>query len=89
MTVGIVRIQSLWRGYIYKKALPLALSQDRYRKIKELSKKLPAGELMKEISALVGGKGGGRPDMAQGGGPNIQALQKSLEKVQNWVASKL
>lgn len=56
---------------------------------KELSKKLPAGELMKEISAIVGGKGGGRPDMAQGGGPNVQDIQKSLEKVQNWVASKL
>mgnify|MGYP003649002078 FL=1 len=56
---------------------------------KDLSKKLPAGELMKEISAAVGGKGGGRPDMAQGGGPKVADLQKSLEKVQNWVASKL
>ena len=56
---------------------------------KELSKKLPAGELMKEISALVGGKGGGRPDMAQGGGPNITDIEKSLEKVQKWVAGKL
>jgi alanyl-tRNA synthetase len=56
---------------------------------KELSKQLPAGELMKEISALVGGKGGGRPDMAQGGGPNITDLEKSLEKVQKWVAGRL
>jgi alanyl-tRNA synthetase len=56
---------------------------------KDLSKKLPAGELMKEISAEVGGKGGGRPDMAQGGGPDVSALQKCLEKVQIWVASKL
>ncbi len=56
---------------------------------KDLSKKLSAGDLMKEISAAVGGKGGGRPDMAQGGGPNVVDLQKSLEKVQNWVASKL
>lgn len=56
---------------------------------KELSKKLPAGELMKEISALVGGKGGGRPDMAQGGGPNITDIEKSLEEVQKWVAGKL
>jgi alanyl-tRNA synthetase len=56
---------------------------------KDLSKKLSAGDLMKEISAAVGGKGGGRPDMAQGGGPNVTDLQKSLEKVQNWVASKL
>lgn len=56
---------------------------------KELSKQLPAGELMKEISALVGGKGGGRPDMAQGGGPNITDVEKSLEKVQKWVAGRL
>tara|TARA_R110001592_G_scaffold33316_3_gene115617 strand:- start:1574 stop:4171 length:2598 start_codon:yes stop_codon:yes gene_type:complete len=56
---------------------------------KDLSKKLSAGDLMKEISALVGGKGGGRPDMAQGGGPNVDDLQKSLERVQIWVASKL
>lgn len=56
---------------------------------KELSKSLSAGELMKDISAIVGGKGGGRPDMAQGGGPNVSDLQKSLERVQIWVASKL
>ena len=56
---------------------------------KDLSKKLPAGELMKEISVEVGGKGGGRPDMAQGGGPEVSGLQKCLEKVQIWVASKL
>ena len=56
---------------------------------KALSKKMPAGDLMKEISGLVGGKGGGRPDMAQGGGPDVANLQKSLEKVQLWVASRL
>jgi len=32
MTVDIVSIQALWRGYLYKKALPLALSQDRHKK---------------------------------------------------------
>lgn len=56
---------------------------------KDLSKTLSAGDLMKEISAMVDGKGGGRPDMAQGGGPNVANLEKSLEKVQMWVASKL
>ena len=40
MTVGIVSIQALWRGYLYKKALPLALSQDRHKKIMKLSTKL-------------------------------------------------
>jgi alanyl-tRNA synthetase len=56
---------------------------------KELSKTLPAGELMKEISMIVGGKGGGRPDMAQGGGPNVTDIEKCLEKVQKWVEGKL
>ena len=50
MTVGIVSIQALWRGYLYKKALPLALSQDRHKKIMEISTKLSdiASEKIKE-----------------------------------------
>lgn len=40
MISNVVSFQALWRGYIYKKALPLALSQERCRKIKELSNKL-------------------------------------------------
>lgn len=56
---------------------------------KELSSSMPAGELMKEISSIVGGKGGGRPDMAQGGGPELDNLEKCLEKVQIWVAGRL
>jgi len=51
MTVNIVGIQALWRGYLYKKALPLALSQDRHKKIMKLSTKLSniALEKIKEM----------------------------------------
>ena len=56
---------------------------------KSISKKFPAGQLMQEMAVLVGGKGGGRPDMAQGGGPDVDKLEKTLESVQHWVRSKL
>ncbi len=43
---------------------------------------------MRELTQSLGGKGGGRPDMAQGGGSNIEALDESLEWVQSWVKSQ-
>jgi alanyl-tRNA synthetase len=45
---------------------------------KELTARLKAGDLMKQAAAAVGGKGGGRPDMAQGGGVDAAALDKAL-----------
>ncbi|WP_028635512.1 alanine--tRNA ligase [Pseudomonas parafulva] len=45
---------------------------------KDLSGQLKAGELMKQAAAAVGGKGGGRPDMAQGGGVDVAALDQAL-----------
>jgi len=56
---------------------------------KSISKKFSAGELMKEVSQIVDGKGGGRPDMAQGGGTNLARLDEALARVQVWVESKL
>ncbi|WP_439859109.1 alanine--tRNA ligase [Pseudomonas sp. MBLB4136] len=44
----------------------------------DLTAKLKAGELMKQAAAAVGGKGGGRPDMAQGGGSDAAALDAAL-----------
>jgi alanyl-tRNA synthetase len=55
---------------------------------KDLSASLKAGDLMKQITAMVGGKGGGRPDMAQGGGSDIAALPKALEAVYGWVEAQ-
>ena len=47
----------------------------------DLTKKYNAGKIIKEMSEIVGGKGGGRPDMAQGGGSNPQKLTQALESV--------
>ena len=55
---------------------------------KDLIPKYHAGNLMRELTQRLGGKGGGRPDMAQGGGSNIEALDESLEWVQSWVKSQ-
>ncbi len=48
-----------------------------------------AGDLIKEISSLVGGKGGGRPDMAQGGGNDTAGLGKALDRAKEWLAGRL
>jgi alanyl-tRNA synthetase len=51
--------------------------------------KVKAGELLSHVAAQIGGKGGGRPDMAQGGGPDGPALAAALAGVRDWVAGKL
>jgi alanyl-tRNA synthetase len=48
-----------------------------------------AGDLIKEIAPLVGGRGGGRPDMAQGGGTDPSALPKALEAATTWIRARL
>jgi alanyl-tRNA synthetase len=48
---------------------------------KDLTDRFHAGEIINTLSAKLGGKGGGRPDMAQGGGPNFKALQEVLDNV--------
>ncbi|MDE1190506.1 MAG: alanine--tRNA ligase [Pantoea sp.] len=56
---------------------------------KDLTDRVKAGELVGELAAQVGGKGGGRPDMAQAGGTNPQALAGALAGVQDWVSNRL
>ncbi len=51
--------------------------------------KVKAGELVNFVAQQVGGKGGGKPDMAMAGGTNPADLPKALESVQAWVAEKL
>ena len=55
---------------------------------KAISKQYKAGDLMKEVAAGVGGKGGGRPDFAKGGGTDVSALEGTLASVKAWVESK-
>ncbi|WP_346827057.1 alanine--tRNA ligase [Serratia inhibens] len=56
---------------------------------KDLTDRVKAGELIGQVAQQVGGKGGGRPDMAQAGGTDVSALPAALNSVEAWVASKL
>ncbi|SGY82415.1 Alanyl-tRNA synthetase [Moritella viscosa] len=56
---------------------------------KDLIGKVKAGELVSYLAVQVGGKGGGRPDMAQAGGSNPEALPAALESVTPWLTEKL
>ena len=56
---------------------------------KDLVGQLKAGDLMKHVATQIGGKGGGRPDMAQGGGTDIAALPAALESVYDWLGQQL
>lgn len=56
---------------------------------KDLTNRVKAGDLLGEVAKDIDGKGGGRPDMAQGGGTNVSALPSALQKVSNWLAQKL
>jgi alanyl-tRNA synthetase len=55
----------------------------------DVTGKVKAGELVNFVAQQVGGKGGGRPDMAQAGGTDPAKLPQALASVQDWVASKL
>ena len=53
---------------------------------KDLTDRYKAGEIISRLSKIVGGKGGGRPDMAQGGGNRPEELGRALESVFGIVA---
>ena len=55
----------------------------------DLTGKIKAGDLVNHVAMQVGGKGGGRPDMAQAGGTNPAALPAALQSVRSWVAERL
>ncbi len=62
-------------GGINNKAALLAIVS------KDLTNKIKAGDLINRIANIVGGKGGGRPDMAQAGGPMVDKLSEAIKKV--------
>ena len=68
---GVVLVASAEDG---KVSLALGVTPD-------LKDKLKAGDLVREISAVVGGKGGGRPDFAQGGGTDAAKLDAAIDKL--------
>ncbi|EIN5093671.1 alanine--tRNA ligase [Escherichia coli] len=56
---------------------------------KDVTERVKAGELIGMVAQQVGGKGGGRPDMAQAGGTDAAALPAALASVKGWVSAKL
>ena len=56
---------------------------------KPLTGKVKAGELVKFAAEQVGGKGGGRPDLAQAGGSDVEKLPAMIDSVKDWVGAKL
>ena len=56
---------------------------------KPLTGKVKAGDLVKFAAEQVGGKGGGRPDLAQAGGTDVAKLPAMIESVKDWVGAKL
>jgi len=76
MQSGIVVLGSVAGG----KVLLIALVT------KDLSKRFHAGNIVKQVAAMVGGRGGGRPDMAQAGGTQPEKLDEALEKAYETIA---
>ncbi len=76
---GVVILGTLVGG----KALLLAMVT------KDLTKRIHAGKIIGELAAILGGRGGGRPDMAQGGGPQGQKLSQALEAAYEIVKRQL
>ena len=56
---------------------------------KDLTGKIKAGDLVRQVAEWVGGKGGGRPDFAQAGGPNKEALPDALARALDWIRDQL
>lgn len=56
---------------------------------KDQTHRIKAGELVNSVAIQVGGKGGGRPDMAQAGGNNPAALEQALRSVPDWVRQQV
>lgn len=76
---GVVVLASVAEG---KVSVAVGVTADKTASVK-------AGELVGVLSEKVGGKGGGRPDMAMGGGTNPAALAAALAEVPAWIQAKL
>jgi alanyl-tRNA synthetase len=82
------------KGKLKTSAIVLAASEGEKVSLiagvtQDLIARVKAGELVNFVALQVGGKGGGRPDMAQAGGTNPAALPQALASVKDWVAQRL
>ncbi len=82
------------KGKLKSSAIVLAASEGEKVSLiagvtQDLIARVKAGDLVNFVALQVGGKGGGRPDMAQAGGTNPAGLPKALESVRGWVEERL
>jgi alanyl-tRNA synthetase len=82
------------KGKLKSSAIVLAASEGQKVSLiagvtQDLINRVKAGELVNFVALQVGGKGGGRPDMAQAGGTNASALPAALDSVRGWVEERL
>lgn len=56
---------------------------------KDLVGKVKAGDILGEVAALAGGKGGGKPELAQGGTKEVEKLDSALQKVYDMVEKRI
>lgn len=56
---------------------------------KDATSMVKAGDIVKHVADQIGGKGGGRPDMAQGGGSDVEALPGAMASVSSWIEANL
>jgi len=82
------------KGKLKTSAIVLAASEGEKVSLiagvtQDLIARVKAGELVNFVASQVGGKGGGRPDMAQAGGTNPKALPEALASVKGWVEERL
>lgn len=54
----------------------------------DLTARFKAGDIIRDLAPLVGGKGGGRADMAQGGGADLAGVPKALAELENWISQR-
>jgi alanyl-tRNA synthetase len=54
---------------------------------KDLTNRFHAGNIAKKAATILGGSGGGRPDMAQAGGPEVEELDKALQSIEEFLVS--
>lgn len=82
------------KNKLHSAAIVLATTQENKVSLiagvtNDFTSKIKAGELVNFVAQQVGGKGGGRADMAQAGGTNPAALEGALQSVKQWVSERL